>query len=497
MNFLSGKQFFDFVFRNRINRLYLWSSLALCILSFFIFKLFYPYPNLVMDSYIYIKGAVQDLGANSFPIGYSKFLQVFDWISHSATLFVWLQFLFLESACLFLFFTLLYLFRPGKAATVVLMVFLFFNPIFLFMSNFVMSDALFTALSIFWVVSLIWIIFRPHPFLLLLQAGLLFLAFTIRYNALYYPFVATIVLLASRFGLWYKLVGIGLQFLLIGIFVLHTRGEMQKLTGVNQFSPFGGWQLANNALYMYGHIYPQAQEPAPAEYSRLDSTVKGYFFRTHRVESLLDYNAEGPGFFYMVSGKSPLIKYMHTVYGPDTAFQDYRKWGPVGGTYGGYGAWMIRQHPFQYARYFVWPNTIRYFNPPPEIFAMYSPYFLRSDELGGMARQLFDLKTLTVGIGLINFRTALLSEYPLLFLLINLAFVLSIIGFCGLKGRAKQMTAVVFLGALLWLANLAFSVTASCVVLRYQVFIMVIAFAFSAVMIDFIYRYKGPEIGEK
>jgi hypothetical protein len=325
-----------------------------------------------------------------------------------------------------------------------------------------------------------------------------FLAFTIRYNALYYPAIASIVFLVSRLSWGYKLSAIGFQFLLIILFVIYTSGQMGRLSGVKQFSPFGGWQLANNALYMYGHIYAESPALALGPYRGLDSTVRDYFKATHRVESLLEYNAESPGFFYTASDKSPLQRYMHSQYGPDSTFQDFRKWGPSGNFYSGYGKWLIKTYPWQYARYFIFPNTVRYFIPPTEIFSKYSPYFLRSDEFGAMAKQLFDLHTLMVSVGLINFRTRLLGWYPWFFTLINLLFILNLASYLfvnGFRKCDKVRNYIIGLSVLLWWANLCFSVIASCVVLRYQVFIMIVVFSFFVILADYIFWVKTPEIG--
>ena len=475
----------------RDNRIYLWVAMAISIWLFFVFKQFYPYPNMVMDSYIYVKGAVLNLGANSFPIGYSKFLQFFGLFSRSAMLLVWLQYLLLEAACLGLFFTLLYFFKPSRLVTVLLLIFLFCNPLFAYISNFVLSDTIFTALSIFWIVQLIWIICRPQPYMIWIHAGLLLLAFTIRYNALYYPIFASGVILVSRLALRHKVTGIVIQFLLIGIFIFYTRNEMQKLTGIKQFSPFGGWQIANNALYMYGHIYGSEKKDVPGEFHPLDSTVRQYFGHTHRTESLLKYNAEGPGFYYMVSDNSPLMQYMHREYGVDTVFQSFKKWGAMGILCSDYGSYLIKEHPIDFIQFWVWPNSIRYLYPPTEIFSMNSPYFLRSDDLGKMAGELLDVKTLSAAWPLINFRTSLLSFYPLFFTLENVFFLLAITGFFlfgGLKKMNKRQLFVILSVGTLWFFNLAFSVTASCIVLRYQIFIMIVEFGFGLLLTEFIWQ---------
>ena len=354
-----------------------------------------------------------------------------------------------------------------------------------------MSDALFTGVSIFWLTQLIWIIFRPRPYMIWVQGVLLLMAFTIRYNGIYYPLIASGVLLLSGLRLWQRLAGIVLQILLIGGFVLYTKNQMKMLTGESQFSPFGGWQLANNALYMYGHTYREEVQSLPDKFKSLDTLVRRYFDSTRHVEDLVDYSADESGFYYSADDKSPLYIYMDRLYGQDTVFQNFKKWGRLGVMYTQYGNYLIREDPVAYVRYWIVPNSERYFYPPAEIFSKYSPYFLRQDEFGKIAKQLFDLRTLTVGWSLINFRTNLLSYYPLFFLLSNVFFILSFFGFFllgGFKAITRENAAILISIGILWLCNLCFSITASCVVLRYQIFIMIVQFAFALVLAGFIVR---------
>ena len=353
------------------------------------------------------------------------------------------------------------------------------------MSNFIMSDSLFTALSLFWFTQLIWIIWQPRPYMICTHALLILFAFTVRYNALFYPLVATVVLLICSLSLRLKLAAIVLQFAFLVAFVLYTKTEMQQVSGINQFSPFGGWQLANNALYMFGHVPFEKNKTPSRQFHNLDSAVRHYFDSSHKLESLLDYDAEGPGFYYMVSPNSPLIRYMEEQYGPDTAIHDLKRWGAMGNLYSAYGSYLIHEHPFAYVQFWVWPNTLRFFNPPTEIFSMFSSYFFRDDEFGEMTKQLFRVKTLAASRRMINFRTALLAWYPISFLLLNLFFVLTVLGFFvlgSIRTTPKDQLQAIFFAALLWLANLCFSVTASCVVLRYQIFIMIVMGCFALLL---------------
>src|ERR1700733_1361986 len=174
--------FGNFIWNVRCNRRYLIGAVGFSILLMGIFKALYPYAKLVLDSYFYIKAAAGNWDVNAWPIGYSKFLRVFGWFSHSPLLLVWWQYLFLAFSNALFFFTLLYFFRPGKMVSNVLFVFLFLNPLFLYLSNLIMADTLFTGLSLLWITQLIWIIYRPRPYMIVTHAVLLLVTFTVRYN---------------------------------------------------------------------------------------------------------------------------------------------------------------------------------------------------------------------------------------------------------------------------------------------------------------------------
>lgn len=473
-------------------KLYLFTAAGISLLLFTIFKHFYPYPNMVMDSYVYLNAAVHHWGANSYPIGYSKFLEWFLHFSNSAGLLVWIQYLLLECSCGLLFLTVAYFLKPSKLIQCVLLAFLFCNPLWMFSSNFIMSDVLYTAISLFWIAQLIWIIGRPRPFLIWTNALLLLLAYAIRYNALYYPVLSSIIILVSALKPRIKVAGIVLEVVFIGLFVQYTRIETKALTGIEQFSPLGGWHLANNALYTYSHIYQKSKDPLPDKFLQLDSVVRNYYDHTkYNVEVLEFDDRNGFGGFYLDNRTSPLYRYMYWKDGYDTIFTNFRKWGPMGQLCAAYGAYLIRQHPASYFHYYVLPNTIRYLWPPSEVFSTYSPFFLRSDEFGKMAVQSFHLKTLTVSAGLINFRTSILSYFPTMFGLLNLFLVLGVIGFLlfrGPKNTCRTNLYILSTIAALFLCNFLFSITSASIVFRYQLFMLIVLFVFDVLLLEMVYH---------
>jgi len=483
--------FRDSIFHTQQGRIYLVGAIALSLLLFFTFKLFYPYPNLVMDSYVYIRPMVERRSVNSFPMGYTWFLQVFSVFSRSATLLVWIQYLLLEVSCGLFFFTLLYFFQPGKWTRLLLFLFLFANPVFLYCSNFIMSDALFMTLSILWITQLMWILARPCPLWILNHAVLLLLVFTVRYNALYYPFIAAGALLLIRIRPWLKVAAIVLQFLLIGVFVQYTRGEMERVSGIRQFSPFGGWRMANNALYMYGHICLEKKDPPPVPFAGLDKMVKAYFNAVREVDDLAD--ARSGGAFYTADFSSPLLQYMHRIHGPDTVFLNLRTYGDVAPLYSAYGAWLARKYPLDYFQWFLWPSAIRYAIPPTEIFSTLSPFYLRDDAIGKETNGWFGLKTITVSPAAINFRNTLLSPYPGLLGMIHLAFVFGVLGFLffgGFKKVDRINRNIILTVGVFWICDLFFKVTAGAIVLRHQLFLMILEFTFASLLLEFVYRHS-------
>jgi hypothetical protein len=477
-----------------VNRIYLLCATLTTILLFFFFKLIYPHPNMVMDSYVYIRPLVEGRSVNSFPMGYTWFLQLFSFFSRSATLLVWVQYLLLEGACVLFFFTLLHFFQPGKWIRLLLFLFLFVNPLFLYCSNFIMSDPLFTALSILWLTQLIWLIGRPHAYMILIHAVLLLMVFTVRYTALYYPLVASLGLLLTRLKLWQKLTAIGLQFLLIGVFVAYTTHQMKELTGVPQFSPFGGWRMANNALYVYGHVCLENKDPVPAKFAVLDQMVKDYFNAVRQVDDLSDPRSGGA--FYAADTDAPLVQYMRRLYGPDTAFLDLKKFTPLAPLYSAYGNYLARKYPVDFFRWFLWPSAVRYAVPSPEIFSSLSPFYLREDDIGKETSQWFGIKTLAVSPGYITLRDTILSPYPVLMGMIHLAFVVGLLGFTlfgGFKKMGRVNARIIIVIAAFWLCDLFFKVTAGAVALRHHLFLMILEFAFALLFIRWIYRQGKPD----
>ena len=151
----SSASFKDYVFTE--NKVYLLVMLGIMLVEFIVFKICYPFPDFFSDSYSYIRAAYLHLDVNIWPIGYSRFLALFHhWISHSGSALITFQYLVWCSSALYFYFTVTYFYPTGKNTRIFLNLFLFFNPLFFYTTNYVTSDILFISMSTVWLTLLIW-----------------------------------------------------------------------------------------------------------------------------------------------------------------------------------------------------------------------------------------------------------------------------------------------------------------------------------------------------
>jgi hypothetical protein len=471
--------FASFVFKEIKSIRYLAIAFIAMILQIVIFKVLYPYGDFFSDSYSYIFAAAMHQGVSIWPIGYAKFLSLFHLITYSDTVLVAFQYLFVQITALYFFFTLLYFYRPATNISSIIFAFLFFNPLILYISNYISSDALFLGLSLIWLTQLIWIINRPKLYQIFVHALIIALAFAVRYNAMYYPIITALAFILSRHKIQSKIIGIILPLLLIGLFVNYTRNKAYELTGTKQFSVFGGWQIANNALYMYPFI--EVREPVPPACQQFHNTVKTYF---SIVPDQMKTISPIQGAFYIKFPKAPLKQYLSQHFDENSDTTDgVASWGSVAPVFGEYGTFLIKQHPIAFARYFLLPNAYNYFLPPLEKLEVYN---LGDDHVGSVARHWFHYPHSKVKAVSFTAQGKLLLFFPAIFITINILLIGSIIWWIyekGLKRSETNFTYAIVLVLALLLINAAFGILASPIVFRYQIFPMIIFFSCAMLII--------------
>lgn len=482
---LLPREFGQYIWHNRENRISLLLSIITAFIVFFIFKRLYPFPNFLPDSYSYLDAAFSNVNINMWPVGYSKFLRFISVFNRSDTGMALIQYLLLQASILFFLFSIRYLLQPGKWVMRVLFFLLILNPLWFYISNFVSSDALFAALSLLWLTSLLWLLFLPNLRMLILHALVLGFVFSVRYNSLYYPFISILVILMTKGTVKLKLISLFIILLPVSWFITYTTLQFKEKTGVAQFSAFGGWQMGSNALFMYAHVPVVDRKPIPAQFKKLhELTVK-------HMDSLLHVKQRPDnelGIYYLWDEKAPLKLYLAQKYNKDSTTPYLKRWSSVAPLYGKYGSYLISQYPAAFARYYLLPNLLNYYSPFTEFLAIDN---MRKDSVDQMAVVWFGYKTNKVKSLSKNRQIRLTEFFPTILAVINIIFFLGFLGFLSLGGFAKISTyyrKALILMLLVWISNLVFSVVASPIVLRYQAFPFIITLAFGGLLLGYIIK---------
>ncbi len=485
-------EFKSYLFENPQNRALLaFAGLAL-IVQFIVFKLLYPFASFINgDSYVYLGSAFMNDDINNYPVGYPHFLRLFSAFTKSDTALVATQYLLMQLSSLGLIFTLFFFYQPRKWVRLLTYAFVVFNPVFLYVANFVSSDAIFYTLSIVWFTLLMWILYKPIWRLVILQAVVLFFAFTVRYNALYYPIVAQAVFLLTKQPAVRKIAYTALTFLGVGLFVLFTSNAYKQLTGIRQFTPFSGWQLANNAMYAYRYVDSAHRVPVPANLKGIDQEVRHYFdtsrnIQTHPVENLVASTV------YMWDPHSPLNSYMKQLYKKDSFPQnDLKKWASMAPLYAEYGQFIIKKYPGTFLKFYILPNALKFYAPPGEFLDVYNT---DKDSVAPIAQAWFGYKSLKVHTAFKDFKIKVLRFLPIWSAIMNLFFLISLVGIAFMKGfdRKSLLSKIVLLALFFWTCNFGFSVFSAPITLRYQIIQIVVFTAFALIQLDNIVQLGFP-----
>src|ERR1700754_4585368 len=410
--FSGGVSFYSFIFRNTANKRLFWIAIFGSILFWDIFKFLYPFPDFISDSYNYIESAHYHLPVNLWPVGYARFIYFIHRIDTGDWLSLSVQFALLQLSLLYFFFSVKYLYRPSVITSRILFIVLLFNPLSLYLSNCVLSDALFTCITVTWITLMLWQMSLPGRAGLVVQVILMGLAFTLRYTAIYYPIISAVALLLTPMKRIEKLAWAVSPVLLFAPFILFTKAETEKITGTPEFSVFGGWQVANNALYMYQHIQVDPAD-LPPDTRAFDQVVKAYF--KSKPPDYFHLN-NFPGTWFIKHQDAPLKEYLRRHYTSDEHDRGLYAWGLVSPIYNKYGSWLISHHPIAFAQYYCWLNVRNYFYPYLEKFGTYN---IMETSVWPYAKYWFHYSHSGVWAVSWTFQGKLFFIYPAVFRLLN------------------------------------------------------------------------------
>ena len=477
----SNSPFKNWVFNTRSNRILLVISAGVILVEWIIFKRLFPFPNFIPESEHYIGCAVSNRSLNVWPIAYSKFLRIFNTFTSSDTGLVTFQYLYLQSCIIYFLLSVSWLLKLPRLTISILFMLNLLNPIVLHLANLVSSDALFVGLSLIWFTQMLWLIRRPQLTTLCLLALVLFLAFSLRFFAIYYPIVSIILLFLLHTKLKVKMIGAVVIIIPLALYVDHEVRQYEALTKTTQFSAFGGWQLSGNALFAYAHTPLDSPSMVPAAFRPLHAVVNQYMTGLVHLQSRTD---DDIGIYYQWDEQSPLKRYMRQCWRNDSTTDPFTEYAVMGKLYAGYGAWLVRRHPINYFLYFALPNAENYFAPKPELMAEYNMGF---ESVAPVISTWFEFKTNKVGSP--NRKIDVVNAFTIIVPLVNILFIVTLIVVICSKGYMDSIPLLkpcLRIVLILWVINMLFSVFSSWAVLRYEIFPFIVALSFAVICISFL-----------
>lgn len=474
--------FKDFVFRQH-GRLTFF-SICFLILHYILLKIFFPHTIVIGDGHHYVRVAMNNLEISGWPIGYPKLLEGIHFFVKGDWAVGLLQYILLEGAVLYFYFTVRYLLQPGKWVGLVMLFFLLLNPFILFISNYVLSDGLFAAFTVLWFTTTLWYVYNPRPLYVYLMIIFFFLAYAIRYYAMFYPLISIPLILFSRMRRWVKLTGIGLAIVLVLGFRAYTINLFQRSIGQRTFSPLSGWRLAGNALIMYRHLSPEQRtlDVPPAYLQPLHKLVLHDLAVMPTPEMAPDRMLVN---YFTFQAASPLSGYCRVFFGDYVTTEEIKRWTSVGQLYHDYALFLIRRHPLDYCRYFVVQGVDWYFHPKVDITNVFPE--------GGVPILDETKKWFGYTSGWSSNSTGKfysITYFPTVVTILNWLLILGIGGFffckCH-KTAGPLVNKIVILAAIFWMTDFLFIIFTTPYLLRYAISGMVFNIALAPVLLEHIY----------
>lgn len=461
------------------------SDLLICTLLamvpvFVLFKIVYPLPDFFGDSFMYLLMAIRKDFIYLWPVGYSWCLRFIHVFTSSHFVLVLLQYLALQLSSLALAFTLFYIFRPARWVKLTALIFLVVNPLTIYIANLISSDAFFASLSLLWLAMLVQIIYKPSGWLLAVQGMVMALAFCIRYQGLYYPVLMILALLLAGGPWWKRLASAAGGIALVAVFIISTENAYEKKDGIRQFSPAGGWTLAYNCLYMYPHI--QVDTAAlPSGLVLLNQTVANYFDTCSQYER--DMGPRGT-VRYLLNENEPLSVYGYRLLEHFTGKKLMANFDTAAYVFNIYSRHLVLKHPLAYARYFLLPNIGCYLVPMQETLECYTA---QGSQMVPWGVKWFQLGSSYAFSRWPRGSYYLTGIFPWLFLVINVVLLVLVCFF--LRGKVLpalflcQKRCLWFLLAA-FVCNAAFSILAAPVMLRYQLYAVLLGLLLMLVLLS-------------
>jgi hypothetical protein len=281
-----------------------------------------------------------------------------------------------------------------------------------------------------------------------------------------------------------KFQGIGFVVLLISLFIARTTYEYKIRTNTVQYSAFGGWQIASNALYGYANANSIPVEKVPIKFRALHALVNKHKESLKKYPPFLRPDNE-VAVYYLWDFNSPLRVYMSNLYPKTSDEEFFYKWATLAPLYASYGSFLIKQYPIEYIEHYLWPNFLKYYTPPTKFMGVYN---IKNETVEPIVMKCFGWKNNKLPSYFKDKQIQITEALPILFATINIVFVLGFASFIilrGFKNCRNFHKPMLWTVVAVWFVNMVFSVSSAPIELRYQIFPMTFTLAFTWLLMGF------------
>lgn len=335
-------------------------SVLICCLGIVFYQL-YPFPFTYPDTGAYVLSAQSGAFNIYRPMGYSYYLQMVHQISSNITFVFIISYLLNAASSLFFLYSFKYLIDlRNKYIFYSICFFVFLSPTILFTTNFLMSDGLFTTLTIFFLTTAAWVINCKNNWMIVLHLFSFVLLYNVRYAGMFYIPISMFVLFLA-FHKKSILIKVSVLLLPVILFLFmqeNTRKNYKSITGVNITSGFSGWLLINNAAV----LIPKAKElPAAKFHTNKEQLLHNYFNTC--PDSLFTMERTLTTDF-MWNSELPFKQF--TFYYGNTFEKPYTlSWVETGELYSSYASKMILTYPFYFFSHYYVSSFLSFFDFQP------------------------------------------------------------------------------------------------------------------------------------
>lgn len=328
------------------------------LVCYFALTYFYPFPDGISDSGLYLLSAAKNEFYGYRPFGYSEFLIVLHDFVVSISFVVFVQYWLSVLVTLFFVFSLHFFIKPiNHYLSIAFDILALCSIPTLYLTNTILSDSLFASVTLLWIALCFWVLSCQKQYIKILlvvfQFLLLYILMTVRYTGLFYVGVE-IVFIVLLFFRKKKLLALGCIACLTMISVAFYNDQVRKnefISGVKVFSGFTGWQKANNALHVIPYI--------DIDLTQIDDIYLREFIRIAKKTSS---NLKVDGFkttpTFLWDNDKPLKRF-HFLYARKTQKYFLPSWIELGKeTYNDFGTYIMVHYPIAYFRYYLLPNFV-------------------------------------------------------------------------------------------------------------------------------------------